>query len=61
MPGEVSLDEAAAFADYGNAVASLCVEKRGAIPAMPTKTEIEKRRNVEGNVTPMVLKKENFK
>lgn len=43
MPCEVSLKEAAAFADYGNAVASLCVEKRGAIPAMPTKAEIEKR------------------
>ena len=43
MPSEVSLKEAAAFADYGNAVASLCVEKRGAIPAMPTKAEIEKR------------------
>ena len=43
MPSEVSLKEAAAFADYGNAVASLCVEKRGAIPAMPTKAEVEKR------------------
>ena len=43
MPCEVSLKEAAAFADYGNAVASLCVEKRGAIPAMPTKAEVEKR------------------
>ena len=43
MPWEVSLKEAAEFADYGNAVASLCVEKRGAIPAMPTKAEVEKR------------------
>ena len=43
MPSEVSLKEAAAFADYGNAVASLCVEKRGAIPAMPTKAEVETR------------------
>ena len=43
MPSEVSLKEAAAFVDYGNAVASLCVEKRGAIPAMPTKAEVEKR------------------
>ena len=42
-PCEVSLKEVAAFAAYGNAVASLCVEKRGAIPAMPTKAEVEKR------------------
>ncbi len=43
MPCEVSLKEAVSFANYGNAVASLCVEKRGAIPAMPTKAEVEKR------------------
>ena len=42
-PCEISLEEAADFARYGNAVASLCVEKRGAIPAMPTVEEIEKR------------------
>ena len=42
-PGEVSLEEAAEFAKYGNAVASLCVGKRGAIPAMPTVEEIEER------------------
>lgn len=42
-PCEVTLEEAAAFANYGNAVASLCVEKRGAIPAMPTPEEIAKR------------------
>lgn len=44
-PSEVSLDEAARFAKYGNAVASLCVEKRGAIPAMPTIEEIQGRLN----------------
>jgi len=43
LPQDVSLEEAALFAKYGNAVASLCVEKRGAIPAMPTIEEIEKR------------------
>ena len=42
-PKEVTLEEAAAFARYGNAVASLCVEKRGAIPAMPTVEEIAGR------------------
>lgn len=44
-PGDISLQEAAEFAKYGNAVASLCVEKRGAIPAMPSVEEIEERLN----------------
>lgn len=43
---EIRLDEAVGFAKYGNAVASLCVEKRGAIPAMPTIAEIEERLSV---------------
>ena len=42
-PKDVSLQEAAEFATYGNAVASLCVEKRGAIPAMPSLDEIKER------------------
>lgn len=42
-PEEVSLQEVADFAKYGNAVASLCVEKRGAIPAMPSVEEIKER------------------
>ena len=42
-PEEVSIEEAAEFAKYGNAVASLCVEKRGAIPAMPTIEAIKER------------------
>ena len=42
-PTELSLEEVADFAKYGNAVASLCVEKRGAIPAMPTLEEIKER------------------
>ena len=42
-PEEVSLEEATVFAKYGNAVASLCVEKRGAIPAMPSVEEIKER------------------
>ena len=45
-PEDVSLEEAASFAKYGNAVASLCVEKRGAIPAMPTVEEIKERLNL---------------
>ena len=42
-PCEVTLDEAAMFAKFGNAVASLCVEKRGAIPAMPTLEDVAGR------------------
>ena len=44
-PEDVSLEEAAGFAKYGNAVASLCVDKRGAIPAMPSVEEIKERLN----------------
>lgn len=35
-PQDLTLDEAAEFAAFANAVATLCVQKRGAIPAMPT-------------------------
>lgn len=40
LPDEVSVSEAASFADFGNAVASVCVEKYGAIPAMPTMEQV---------------------
>ncbi len=40
-PEEVTLEDARSFARFGNAVASLCVRKRGAIPAMPTLPEVE--------------------
>jgi fructokinase len=39
-PAEVGIDDAAGFARFGNAVASLCVRKRGAIPAMPSREEV---------------------
>lgn len=42
-PCDVILHEAVEFARFGNAVASLCVEKRGAIPAMPTMDAIRVR------------------
>ncbi|MBC8629514.1 carbohydrate kinase family protein [Blautia stercoris] len=42
-PEELSLNELDNFARFGNAVASLCVEKKGAIPAMPDLSEVEKR------------------
>ena len=41
VPGALSLEQAAAFAQWGNAAASLCVRKRGAIPAMPELDEVE--------------------
>lgn len=43
-PGDLTLEEVADAADFGNAAASLCVEKRGAIPAMPLRQDIEQRR-----------------
>lgn len=39
----LTLDELSNCVAYANAVASICVSKRGAIPAMPTKEEVEKR------------------
>ena len=42
-PEEMTLSEAAEAGRFGNAVASLNVEKRGAIPAMPSLEEVEKR------------------
>ncbi len=40
-PAEVSLSEAARFTDFGNAVASVCVENYGAIPAMPSMEQVQ--------------------
>ena len=42
-PKEVTVDEAADCARFGNATASLCVEKRGGIPAMPALSGILER------------------
>lgn len=39
-PEQISLDNLAAFARFGNAAASLCVEKRGAFPAMPSRAQV---------------------
>ena len=40
-PSEVSIERAASFVRFGNAVASLCVRNRGAIPAMPERSDVE--------------------
>jgi fructokinase len=40
-PADVTIADAAAFARFGNAVASLCVRTRGAIPAMPERAAVE--------------------
>ncbi|MGB5824505.1 MAG: carbohydrate kinase [Proteocatella sp.] len=40
-PSQVSLDEAASFGEFANAVASICVQGRGAIPSMPSLDEVE--------------------
>lgn len=42
-PCDVTLEEAAQFARFGNAVASLCVEKRGGIPAIPVLKDVLER------------------
>ena len=42
-PDSLSLEELAEVARFGNAVASLCVEGRGAIPAMPDRNRVEAR------------------
>ena len=39
-PEAVTTKEAAEFTDFGNAVASVCVQKHGAIPAMPDMTQV---------------------
>lgn len=40
---ELTIKELMEFARFGNAVASLCVEKKGAIPAMPKLSQVEER------------------
>ena len=40
---QLTMDELKKFVRFGNAVASLCVEKKGAIPAMPSLAEVEER------------------
>lgn len=40
---QFTMDELKEYVRFGNAVASLCVEKKGAIPAMPTLAEVKER------------------
>lgn len=42
-PETFTLDELKEYVKFGNAVASLCVEKKGAIPAMPSIEEVKER------------------
>ncbi|MGN0981578.1 MAG: carbohydrate kinase family protein [Candidatus Limivicinus sp.] len=39
---EIRLSDAAEFARWGNAAAACCIQKRGAIPAMPGREELER-------------------
>ena len=43
QPDELTIKELAEYARFGNAVANLCVERKGAIPAMPELHQVEKR------------------
>lgn len=40
---ELTKEELAEYAGFGNAVASLCVQKKGAIPAMPELSQVKER------------------
>lgn len=40
---EITKDELIEYCRFGNAVASLCVEKKGAIPSMPDLRQVEER------------------
>lgn len=40
---ELTQEDLKEFARFGNAVASLCVEKKGAIPVMPELAQVEER------------------
>ena len=42
-PEDLTKEEIAKYAEFGNAVASLCVEKKGAIPAMPCLEQVKER------------------
>lgn len=42
-PEDLTLEQLQDCALYGNATASLCVEKRGGIPSIPEQTAVEKR------------------
>ena len=42
-PEIITMNELKEYVRFGNAVASLCVEKKGAIPAMPTLAQVEER------------------
>ena len=42
-PSEITPDEAADFARFANAAASICVEGHGAIPSLPTVEDLRKR------------------
>ena len=42
-PEAFTMDELKEYVRFGNAVASLCVERKGAIPAMPELAQVEER------------------
>lgn len=42
-PETLTAEHAAAYVQFANAVAGICVERRGAIPAMPTLEEVQKQ------------------
>lgn len=47
---DINIDKAAEFADFANAVASVCVESCGAIPSMPTPEQVTAKMKEERQV-----------
>ena len=45
---QITFQDFQSFARFGNAVASLCVEKRGAMPAMPSREDVLRRIEAAG-------------
>ena len=43
---QIGCEDLAAFADFANAAASLCVEKKGGIPAMPSLGDVAARQGI---------------
>lgn len=49
---QITFQDFQSFARFGNAVASLCVEKRGAMPAMPHREDVLHRMQMAGQSSP---------
>lgn len=60
MLAEMPADTLLGFARFANAAASLCVEAKGAIPAMPTRQAAEERCNMTQVVAALIWERDKF-